>query len=95
MISISFTIKIKYMSKITKEELKEKGIGDKAISMLDTDIEYTTTNGLEVKGKIIDIRHSMAVIVDTKTKDRSPAIEFKIKPQNGTRAIWSRPFHNR
>ena len=61
--------------------------------LLNKEIRYKCKNK-NVVGVIVDIRHSMASIMNMKTKEEFPAAEFKIKPSDGSRAFWTKPFKN-
>lgn len=61
-------------------------------SMLGEDVIYTWTNrqGIEreVRGKVTGVEDGY-VIRNIKTGKRYPAIRMRIKPNDGSRAIWS------
>jgi hypothetical protein len=45
-----------------------------------------------VRGKVTGIRRSSGIIKDTKTGEQWPGVQFRIKPEDGSRAVWTDAF---
>lgn len=55
-------------------------------------VEYSDKKRKKTIGQVVAVRRSPAVIYNTKTGEESPAIQFKIKPEDGSRAFWTASY---
>lgn len=71
-----------------------ESVSQKALDLIGKKIRYNKGKGKIITGVVLKVEKSLPLL-NIKTYESIPSFQFLIKPEDGSRAIWSSCFPDR